>query len=364
MKTVVLTGGGTAGHITPNLALIPRLRADGFDLHYIGLDGGMEEKLVAATGVPFYGIRGGKLRRYADFRNVTDLGNIVAGFFEAQKLLRRIKPDVLFSKGGYVSSPVVWAAATQRVPVVVHESDMTVGLANRLSMRFAKKLCYTFPETKEFVPQQKGVYTGLPIREELLCGSREKGLSACGFHGEKPVLLVMGGSQGSAFINHLLRCGLDGLLALFQVCHICGKGNVDPLLVNKEGYCQFEYITDLMPHLYAAADVFVTRGGATSLFEILALKKPCLIIPYSLKASRGDQIVNARSFQKQGFGEVLFEVSDENKGLDGMLTSEELTDAVVGLFNNKSRYSAAMAKSPVKNGLENVLRVIEETAGA
>lgn len=363
VKTVVLTGGGTAGHITPNLALLSGLREAGCRLYYIGLKGGMEEKLVHDAGVEFFGIRGGKLRRYADLRNVTDLGRIAAGFFEAELLLGKLKPDLLFSKGGFVSSPVVWAAATRHVPVVIHESDMTVGLANRLAVRFATKICYTFPETASQLPQGKAVHTGLPIRRELLEGSREKGLAACGFRTDKPVLVVMGGSQGSEFINHLVRRALPDLLPMFQVCHICGKTNADPLMEGREGYRQFEYVTDLMPHLYAAADLFVTRGGATSLFEILAVKKPCLIIPYSTKASRGDQIVNAASFEKHGYGLVLAEQSSRNEGPDGMLTVGQLVRTVEQLYNGRSGFSAAMAKSPAQNGLRNVLRVILETAG-
>lgn len=355
MKTIVMTGGGTAGHITPNIALIPRLKKLGFNIDYIGLKGGMEQKLIAEMGVPFYGISGGKLRRYMDIKNVTDAFKISAGFFESLKLIKMLRPDVVFSKGGFVSTPVVWAASSCGVPVVSHESDMTVGLANKLSMPFAKKICYTFPETGASLPPEKGVYTGLPIREELRGGSTNRGLAFCRFSSQTPVVLVIGGSQGSEFINNMVRMSLKELLGTFQVCHIAGRGNLKPELDKTAGYRQFEYITGELPHLFAMADIIVTRGGATSLFEILALAKPNVIIPYSLKASRGDQIINAESFKKQGFSEVLQESAD--------VTSSVFLNTLIGVFNNKNRYIAAMQRSAVSNGLENVLKVICDTAG-
>lgn len=355
---IILTGGGTAGHITPNLAIIPALARRGFEIHYIGLKAGMEENLIRPLGVPFYGITGGKLRRYMDVKNFTDLFKIAAGFGESYKIIRKIKPDIVFSKGGFVSTPVVWAAAACGVPVVSHESDLTVGLANKLITPFATKVCYTFPETGRLIPEKKRVHTGLPIREQLLRGDRRRGLALGGFSGQKPVLIAMGGSQGSAFINQKLRRCLGTLLSQFDICHICGSGNIDKTLVSQPGYRQFEYVTAEQPDIFAAADLFVTRGGATSLFEILALKKPNVIVPYSTKASRGDQILNAESFQKQGFSEVLAEA-----GPDGApLSDKQFTSMIFSVYENRARYTAAMAKSPASNGLDNVCRVIEECA--
>lgn len=353
---ILLTGGGTAGHITPNLAIIPVLARRGFEIRYIGLKGGMEENLIRPLGVPFYGITGGKLRRYLDVKNFTDLFKIAAGFAESFKIIKKVKPDIVFSKGGFVSTPVVWAAAACGVPVVSHESDLTVGLANKLITPFAMKICYTFPETGRLIPGNKRVHTGLPIREELLRGDRKRGLERCGFSGAKPVLVVMGGSQGSVFINQKLRRCLGTLLESFDICHICGSGNIDRSLLGQPGYRQFEYITSEQPDIFAAADIFVTRGGATSLFEILALKKPNVIVPYSTKASRGDQILNAESFRKQGFSEVLAEA-----GPDGApLSDKAFVSMIFKVYENRAHYSAAMAKSPASNGLENVCRVIEE----
>ena len=353
MKTIILTGGGTAGHITPNIALIPRLRAEGFDIHYIGLLGGMEEKLILQQGVPFHGIRGGKLRRYFDLKNVTDVFKIGAGFFDAVSIIRKIHPDVVFSKGGFVSTPVVWAASFCHVPVAAHESDSTVGLANKLSMPFVQKICYTFAETGSQIAEGKGIFTGLPIRDTLLRGNAAKGRAICGFSGNKPVIAVIGGSQGAQFINEMLRSCLDRLLPRFDICHMCGKGNLEPSLDGKSGYRQFEYVTDELPHIFAMADLVVSRAGATSIYELLALKKPNVLIPYSLKASRGDQIINAKSFEQQGFSEVL----DENGS-----TPEKFIKLIESVFENRAYYIGKMEACSFKNGLDGVFKTICDIA--
>lgn len=351
MKTIILTGGGTAGHITPNIALIPKLREAGFMIHYIGLRGGMEENLIKQQGVPFYGIHGGKLRRYFDLKNVTDVFKIGAGFLDAVSIMHKIEPDIVFSKGGFVSTPVVWAAHFCHIPVVAHESDGTVGLANKLSLPFAQKVCYTFPQTGAQIPDGKGVFTGLPIRERLLKGSAAKGRALCGFSGEKPVIVATGGSQGAQFINEMLRGCLDKLLPKFDICHICGKGNLSPELNGTRGYKQFEYVTDDLPELFAMADLMVSRAGATSIFELLALKKPNILIPYSLKASRGDQIVNAKFFQSQGFSEVLEEAG---------ATPEKFLKLIDSVYKNRDFYIKKMDKCPFQNGLDGVFKVICE----
>lgn len=353
MKIIILTGGGTAGHITPNIALIPKLKKAGFRIHYIGLRGGMEEGLIAQQKVPFHGITGGKLRRYSDAKNFTDVFKIGAGFFEALSVMRKVKPDIVFSKGGFVSAPVVWAAHFCRIPAVAHESDCTVGLANRLSIPFVRKICYTFPETEEQLPQGKGVFTGLPIRESLLHGDAARGRRLCGFDGKKPVVVATGGSQGAQFINDLLRGCLDSLLPQFDICHICGKGNLSDDLKSTPGYRQFEYVSGDLPDIFTMADIVVSRAGATSIFELLALKKPSLLIPYALKTSRGDQIINARSFQKQGFSEVLDQ---------GAATPEKFLGLIDALYQSRAFYIEKMDKSAVKNGLESVFNVICKTA--
>ncbi|MBN1601981.1 MAG: undecaprenyldiphospho-muramoylpentapeptide beta-N-acetylglucosaminyltransferase [Chitinispirillaceae bacterium] len=302
MKKIVLTGGGTAGHVTPNIALLPRLIAEGYSIVYMG-GKGIEKTLLTEKKIPFHCICTGKLRRYFDLKNVTDLFRIAAGFFQSLLLLMRIRPNVVFSKGGFVSVPVVWASALLRIPVIIHESDITPGLANRLSIPFAKKICFSFEETAQYLPSEKRVHTGLPVRSELMEGSRNEGNKLCGFSREKPVLLIIGGSQGSQTINAVVRDALSQLLVNYNVCHICGKGNRGEETAN---YAQFEYVKEDLAHLLASADLVVSRSGATTLFELLALLKPSLLIPLGA-GSRGDQVLNANSFKKQGFSHVLLQ---------------------------------------------------------
>ncbi len=345
MKKVLLTGGGTAGHVTPNLAILRLLRENSFEIHYAGTKSGIERELVNREGLPYHMVSAGKLRRYFDFKNFTDIFKIGVGFLQSLVLMIRLRPSVVFSKGGFVSCPVVWAAWLMRVPVVIHESDITPGLANRLSMPFAKKVCYSFPETGRYL-RKKGVHTGLPVRQELYSGSAEEGRKISGFGSDKPAVLVIGGSQGSQMINAAVRSALDDLLEEFCVCHLCGKG----ALVEKgyPGYCQFEYVNDELSHLLAMADVVVARSGATTLFELLALRKPSLLIPLFTGASRGDQILNANSFEKQGFSRTL---------LQQKMTPETLSDNIRGLYKERYVLIAAMERSEFVNGDK---RVAEE----
>ena len=207
MKRIILTGGGTAGHVTPNIALLPGLKKAGFDIKYIGSYEGMERKLIEKENIPYCGIATGKFRRYFDVKNFTDPFRVLKGYHEAKKIIKEYKPDVLFSKGGFVAVPVVFAAKRYKVPVIIHESDMTPGLANKLCLSSATKICCNFPETVKHLPEGKAVLSGSPIREELLKGSRDAGLSFTGLTGNKPVLLMMGGSMGSKVVNTALRGG-------------------------------------------------------------------------------------------------------------------------------------------------------------
>lgn len=353
MKKIVLTGGGTAGHVTPNIALIPELRKDGWDISYVGTEKGIEHELIEREGVPYYSVRSGKLRRYLSKENVKDAFKVLGGISDAKKVLKEIKPDVIFSKGGFVAVPVVIAAGKLGIPVVAHESDMTPGLANRLAMPYAKTVCTTFPETVKYVKDGKGVYTGSPIRKELFDSSREKGLRYCGFNSEKPVILSMGGSLGAVKINNALRAALPSLLKDFQIVHLCGKGNVDKSLEGTKGYKQFEYVNEELKDIFAAADVIISRAGSNSISEFLALKKPCLLIPLSANASRGDQILNAESFEKQGFAKVLNEESIEKIEI-------EIRD----LYDHREDYIRAMEKSHAANGVDMIIGEIRKAAGA
>jgi len=351
MKRIVLTGGGTAGHVSPHLGLIPRLLAAGYELHYIGRKPGIEYDIISAVdGIAYHPISCGKLRRYFSPKNFTDVFRVLRGIWQSYWVIRRIKPDVCFSKGGFVSIPVVIAARMNHVPTVCHESDMTPGLANRIAARFADCVATTFPECAACLGG-KGVLTGTPLRSDLFDGSRERGLRLAGFSGQKPVLLVTGGSQGAQAINLCLRQSLNALLPRMDILHLCGKGNADTGLNTLEGYRQFEYLQETWPDALAAADIVLSRAGANTLSELLALKKPMLLIPYPLSASRGDQIKNAASFQKQGFAQVLEQET---------LTSETLADALNALLETKDTLKAAMELCPVQNGTGAVLRLIQD----
>ncbi|HJC82891.1 MAG TPA: undecaprenyldiphospho-muramoylpentapeptide beta-N-acetylglucosaminyltransferase [Candidatus Anaerostipes avicola] len=353
MKRIVLTGGGTAGHVTPNMALVPKLIDEGYDIAYIGSYEGMERKLIDDIGVPYYGISSGKLRRYFDLKNFTDPFRVIKGYFEAKKILKKLHPNVVFSKGGFVTVPVVIAAKKLHIPVIIHESDMTPGLANKLSIPSASKVCCNFPETIEHLPKGKAVLTGSPIRQELFQGRKETGLKLCGFQADKPVLLIIGGSLGSVAINNAIRNNLDELLKTYQIIHLCGRGNLDQSLDTRKGYRQFEYVKDDLKHYFACADVVVSRAGANAICELLALRKPNVLIPLGLNASRGDQILNAKSFEKQGYSYVLQEED---------VTSETLLNAVNTVYSQRQTYINAMNQSKLANPIETIVNLANELA--
>jgi UDP-N-acetylglucosamine--N-acetylmuramyl-(pentapeptide) pyrophosphoryl-undecaprenol N-acetylglucosamine transferase len=350
MKTIVFTGGGSAGHVTPNIALMNKLRQLGWEVHYIGSATGIEKDIIEREGVPFYPISSGKLRRYFDLKNFKDPFRVIKGVYESYRLLRRLKPAIVFSKGGFVSVPVVLGGWMNKIPVIIHESDMTPGLANKISIPFAAKVCVTFPESMQHVQNQKAMLTGLPIRERILNGKASKGYHLCDFHSQKPVILIMGGSLGSQVINQAVRNNLDRLLVQFQIVHICGNGNVSRDISGKRGYKQFEYISDELPDVMAMSDLVISRAGATSIYEFLLLKKPMLLIPLSLQASRGDQILNAKSFQKAGYADVLPEEE---------LTSESLAERVETLYAKREAYKEAMSSRKETNAVETIVKLIE-----
>jgi UDP-N-acetylglucosamine--N-acetylmuramyl-(pentapeptide) pyrophosphoryl-undecaprenol N-acetylglucosamine transferase len=352
-KKIILTGGGTAGHVMVNVALIPKLKEQGWNIAYIGSHQGIEREIIAKMDdVPYFPISTGKLRRYFDWNNFKDPFKVLKGTWQAYRIIKKEKPDIIFSKGGFVSVPVIIGAWLSGVPSIIHESDITPGLANKIAMPFATKICVTFPETMRHVKEEKGVYIGAVVREELKRGDADKGRKLCQFEKGKPVLLAMGGSLGSKRINDALRANLQTLLSDFQIVHICGKGNVDAKLANEKGYKQFEYVHEDLPHLLAMADIVLSRAGANSIFEFLALRKPMLLIPLSKEASRGDQILNARSFEKSGYAEVLMEED---------LTNESLQSAIYHLYQNKDRYQQNMERSDAGDALEKLLTLIEGT---
>lgn len=351
MKTIILTGGGTAGHVTPNLALLPSLQKEEFEIHYIGSYNGIERRLIEETGIPYDGISSGKLRRYFDLKNISDPLRVLKGCREALKLMKKYKPDVVFSKGGFVAVPVVLAAKHYKIPTIIHESDMTPGLANKICIPSAKKVCCNFPETLQYLPKDKAILTGSPIREELLNGDRLAGLQYAHLTSNLPVILVIGGSLGSVTVNQAIRNILPTILKEFQIIHVCGKGNLDESLISTPGYVQYEYVDKPLRHLFAAADLVISRAGANSICEILALRKPNVLIPLSAAASRGDQILNANSFAKQGFSTVLEEE---------VLTSDTLYRAITETYKNRQAFINAMSQSELNNAVGTIIKLIND----
>ena len=354
MKKIIMTGGGTAGHVTPNIALMPALKEAGFDIEYIGSINGMEKGLIEATGTPYHGISSGKLRRYFDWKNFSDPFRVLKGYGQAVSLMKKIKPDVVFSKGGFVSVPVVLAAKHCHIPAIIHESDITPGLANKIAIKGAKKVCCNFPETMKYLPADKAVLTGSPIRRELFSGNAENAIKLCNFKDHsKPVLLIIGGSLGSKIVNEAVRKVLPELLEKFYVIHLCGKGNLDNSLSGTIGYAQFEYASSELTDMFALADMAISRAGANSICELLALHKPNILIPLSAAASRGDQVLNANSFKKQGFSYVLEEEH---------LTAESLLRAVQEVYDNRQKYIDAMAQSGQMDSIGTIVDLIKDEA--
>ena len=350
MKRIILTGGGTAGHVTPNIALLPRLRELEYDIHYIGSYNGIEKELIEQFGIPYHGISSGKLRRYFSLQNFTDPFRVIKGFREAHKLIKLLRPNVIFSKGGFVSVPVVLAGKKRKIPTIIHESDMTPGLAKKISIPSATTVCCNFPETVKLLPADKAVLTGSPIRQELLSGDKQHALNFTGLDESKPVILIVGGSLGAAAVNEAIRRILPSLLKDFHVIHLCGRGKLDPSLNHLNGYVQYEYIKDELKDLFALSDIVISRAGANAICELLALHKPNLLIPLSASASRGDQLLNARSFERQGFSAVMEEEQ---------LTDTSLLTAVRGLYKNRTQYVSAMKNSNQQEPIDTIVELIE-----
>lgn len=353
MKKIVLTGGGTAGHVTPNIALLPGLKEAGYEIHYIGSYDGIEKKLIEEFSIPYHGISTGKLRRYFTAENFKEPFRVIKGCREAKELLAELKPNVIFSKGGFVSVPVLRAAKTLKIPAIIHESDMTPGLANRLSIPWASKVCYNFPETAQYLPKNKGVLTGTPLRKELLAGNAIAALNFTGLSANKPVVMIIGGSLGSAKINRAMRDILPELLKEFQVIHLCGKGKLEPSLQNTAGYVQYEYIKKELADLFALSSLVVSRAGANAICELLALQKPNILIPLPKSQSRGDQLLNAASFEKQGFSTVIYEEA---------LTQDSLLSTIRSVYQDRGQFIDKMEKTQTIPSIDRILSLIEEAA--
>lgn len=352
-KSIIFTGGGTTGHVSVNLAIVPKFIEDGWKVYYIGSKKGIEKQLIAQIdGIQYLTIDTGKLRRYVDWENVTDAFRVVSGIFQSYSLIKKIKPNIIFSKGGFVSPPVAIGGWLNNVPVVLHESDLTPGLANKMSMPFVRKVCITFDSSKKYVPKEKVHYIGAIIRDSLKLGTKERGLKFLGFSKEKPVILIMGGSLGARHLNLAIRTNLKSLLSEFQLVHICGKGNIESS-IKVDGYKQIEYLNDELADVIAASELVVSRAGSNAIFEFLYFRKPMVLVPLPKASSRGDQILNAQEFKSKGYCEIVADV-DIDKSI--------FVNTIYKVFNDKNKYIEAMKKTKISNNLKELYSLIRNTA--
>lgn len=341
---VCYTGGGTLGHIYPALAVHQQLmdqpHYEGF---FIGRREEGERNAVERAGLTFYGIAAGRLRRYRTWRNLTDWILVLAGFFQALWILFRQRPQIIFSKGGFVTPPVVLAAYVLRIPVVSHESDATPGLATRINSRFSTLLCTGFEQVGENLGAREVIVTGNPVRRELLEGVNTAQIIAGIGDGER-LILVLGGSQGSVQINTLVRQSLDQLTALGWVYHQCGVGGLNGSV--SEQYIEVEQITDLLPALLKRADLVISRSGAGIISELALYGKPALLIPLSAQQSRGDQIDNASYLAQRGAARVLLGEIDRRdmvNEVDSMLADQKALTAMAEAMGALARPESAQA---------------------
>jgi len=346
MKKIVLTGGGTAGHVTPALALIPKLQELGYIIHYIGGSGIEKEIIQKANSVTYHEITTVKLRRSLTLKNLAIPFKLLKGISQSKKLLKQIKPGIVFSKGGFVAVPVGFAAHKLSIPLISHESDLTVGLANKLLLKKSQVMCTSFEITAQNL--ENAFFTGTPIRKQLFNGKREIAMKMARFEdSNKPCVLVMGGSLGAIAINKAVLDALPELTETYNVVHIVGRGNLADIKNNS--YFQIEF-THEIEHFLALSTIVVSRAGSNSINEFLALQKPMLLIPLPLDASRGDQILNAKEFEKQGYAMVL---PQEN------VTKETLLGNINTLYKKRNSYIIKMSK-PRQDATNTILQLIQK----
>jgi UDP-N-acetylglucosamine--N-acetylmuramyl-(pentapeptide) pyrophosphoryl-undecaprenol N-acetylglucosamine transferase len=354
-KKIIFTGGGSAGHVTPNLALIEKFLKENWEISYIGSQTGIEKELIAKISIPYYAIVTGKLRRYLSWQNFIDPIKVIYSITQAFILCLKLKPNIVFSKGGFVSLPVVVAAWLCRIPVIIHESDLTIGLTNKLCFPLATKICVTFPETiKQIANKTKGVITGTPIRKDFFTGDATLGRKICSFIPEKKIILVFGGSLGAEIINKIIRELLPNILEKFQIVHITGKNKIDPTL-QYSGYKQFEYLHEEFPHVLAASDLVISRSGANSIYELIALRKPNILLPLARTASRGDQITNAKYCVNKGFSEMI---------LEEQLTANVLLEKIALIEKQSDVMIAAMKQFEILPTVEIIHNLSETIIGS
>jgi len=355
MKKIAFTGGGTIGHVAVNLALIPEAQKRDIETIYIGSKNGIEKEMItdSAKDTKYIPISSGKLRRYLSFENLKDVFKVLKGVLDARKVLKKEKPDLVFSKGGFVSVPVIIAAKSLKIPSIVHESDVTPGLANKISMKFANKMYTTFEETLKYVPKEKSDYIGAIIREDLRDGSKEEGYQLTGFNDQLPVLLIMGGSLGSKALNKAIRDNLDYLTKKYQIIHLTGKGHVDQNIKNAN-YVQYEFVSNELMHFYAITDTVISRAGANAIYEFATMKLPMLLIPLGLDQSRGDQIDNAKIFEKNGYAKVLQEKDVNQSNLISQL--DKLENEREDIIDKMSHFKESYTKETLFNKIESDIK--------
>ncbi|HEA6245713.1 TPA: undecaprenyldiphospho-muramoylpentapeptide beta-N-acetylglucosaminyltransferase [Staphylococcus aureus] len=343
MTKIAFTGGGTVGHVSVNLSLIPTALSQGYEALYIGSKNGIEREMIESQlpEIKYYPISSGKLRRYISLENAKDVFKVLKGILDARKVLKKEKPDLLFSKGGFVSVPVVIAAKSLNIPTIIHESDLTAGLANKIALKFAKKIYTTFEETLNYLPKEKADFIGATIREDLKNGNAHNGYQLTGFNENKKVLLVMGGSLGSKKLNSIIRENLDALLQQYQVIHLTGKGLKDAQ-VKKSGYIQYEFVKEDLTDLLAITDTVISRAGSNAIYEFLTLRIPMLLVPLGLDQSRGDQIDNANHFADKGYAKAI----DEEQLTAQILLQElnEMEQERTRIINNMKSYEQSYTK--------------------
>ncbi|MBN1617608.1 MAG: undecaprenyldiphospho-muramoylpentapeptide beta-N-acetylglucosaminyltransferase [Spirochaetales bacterium] len=314
MRSIVFTGGGTGGHIFPGLAVIEQLDRREHQIRWIGSSSGIDRSLVESADISFYGIPSGKLRRYASLKNFFDLFKIVAGFFCSLVLLIRFRPDVLFSKGGFVSVPPCFASRLLGIPVITHECDFSPGLATRLNARIASKILVSYPETARFFSETtraRITVTGNPVRSAFYSGDPDAGRAFLSFTDNSlPIIFFQGGSLGAVQINDLVFESLPLLLPTCNIVHQTGQSTVsgappctDPLVAQR--YRPFPFIRGEMADVLAASYIVVSRSGANTIWECAAAGKPMILVPLEKGSSRGDQVENASYFQERGAACVL-----------------------------------------------------------
>ena len=362
-KKICFTGGGTAGHVFPGISVINELceddGIDSGDFLWIGSNSGMEKRLVEARGIRFKGIASGKLRRYFSLRNLTDIFKITAGFFQAFFLLLKERPGIIFSKGGYVSVPPVIAGHILGIPVITHESDYTPGLATKINSMFADRILLSVDETLKYIKpkyRDKAVVTGNPIRKEFFHGDRAKGLAFLGLDEKKPVILIIGGSQGSGELNSLIYELRHKLTEKYYVVHQTGAGSAgidgDPIgKSDVAGYIQLPFIKEEIYHVIAAASLVITRAGAGSLWELSAEKKAALLIPLRGSGTRGDQVLNANYFRAQDAASVLD---------DKIITADQLYEAIEDIFTSGKleKFSSNIGKMAKPDSAKKIKEII------